>query len=94
MARAERTDVVIAGAGPAGLIAACLLQREGVPFVLLERQAQAEFGARPQAGLIEYRTVQALERAGIAGRSSSSVPRITGASSGLRQAPPCSTTRH
>jgi len=67
MARAERTDVVIAGAGPAGLIAACLLQREGVPFVLLERQAQAEFGARPQAGLIEYRTVQALERAGIAG---------------------------
>lgn len=42
MGRPDRTDVVIAGAGPAGLIAACLLQREGIPFVLLERQAQAD----------------------------------------------------
>lgn len=35
--------------------------------MLLERQAQAELGARPKAGLIEYRTVLQLTAAGIAG---------------------------
>jgi p-hydroxybenzoate 3-monooxygenase len=63
----ERTDIVIVGAGPAGLIAAHLLQREGIPFLLVERRAQAHLGARPKAGLIEYRTVQQLRREGIAG---------------------------
>ena len=63
----QRTDVVIVGAGPAGLVIAHLLQREGIPFMLLERQSQADLGRSPKAGLIEYRTVQQLRREGIAG---------------------------
>ena len=59
--------VVIVGAGPAGLVIAHLLQREAVPFVVLERQELAELHRVPKAGLIEYRTVQLLAGEGIAG---------------------------
>ena len=58
--------VAIVGAGPAGLVVAHLLQREGIPFVVFERQTLAELG-RPKAGLVEYRTVQLLAADGIAG---------------------------
>ncbi len=61
-----RPGVAIVGAGPAGLVIAHLLQREGIPFVVFERQAPADLG-RPKAGLVEYRTVQQLAREGIAG---------------------------
>jgi p-hydroxybenzoate 3-monooxygenase len=57
----------IVGAGPAGLVIAHLLQRAGIPFVLLERHRQADVAGRPKAGLIEYRTVQLLREAGLAG---------------------------
>ena len=59
--------VAIVGAGPAGLVVAYLLQREGIPFVLFERQSLAELAGRPKAGLVEYRTVQQLAAEGIAG---------------------------
>ena len=59
--------VAIVGAGPAGLVVAYLLQREGIPFVLFERQSLAELAGRPKAGLVEYRTVQQLAADGIAG---------------------------
>ena len=59
--------VGIVGAGPAGLVIAHLLQRAGISFVLLERHTQAEVSSRPKAGLIEYRTVQQLAKAGLAG---------------------------
>ena len=62
-----RPGVAIVGAGPAGLVIAHLLQREGIPFVVFERQALAELVGRPKAGLVEYRTVQLLAREGIAG---------------------------
>jgi p-hydroxybenzoate 3-monooxygenase len=62
-----RLGVAIVGAGPAGLVIAHLLQREGIPFVVFERQALAELAGRPKAGLVEYRTVQLLAREGIAG---------------------------
>ena len=64
----KRTAIVIVGASPAGPVIAHLLQREGTPFVLLERQAPADLGCLPKAGLIEYRTVQQLRREGIAER--------------------------
>jgi p-hydroxybenzoate 3-monooxygenase len=60
-------EVAIAGAGPAGLVLAHLLQRAGVTFVVLERQQRPDLARHPKAGLIEYRTVQLLRDAGIAG---------------------------
>ena len=59
-------DVAIVGAGPAGLVLAHLLHREGIRFVVFERQTRAELCRLPKAGLIEYRTVRLLEREGIA----------------------------
>jgi len=63
----DESCVAIVGAGPAGLVMAHLLQREAIPFVMFERQTLADLARRPKAGLIEYRTVQLLQREGIAG---------------------------
>ena len=63
----ERTGVAIVGAGPAGLVLAHLLGQASIPFVVVERQDDASLGRHPKAGLIEYRTVQQLRQAGIAG---------------------------
>ena len=61
-----RPGIAIVGAGPAGLVLAHLLRREGIPFVVFERQTRADLCRLPKAGLIEYRTVRLLEREGIA----------------------------
>jgi p-hydroxybenzoate 3-monooxygenase len=63
----DTTVVAIAGAGPAGLILAHLLRREGIPFVVLEKRGRPDLASRPKAGIVEYRTVQLLKREGIAG---------------------------
>jgi p-hydroxybenzoate 3-monooxygenase len=65
--RPETTTVAIAGAGPAGLVLAHLLKRDGIPFIVIEKRARPELCRRPKAGLVEYRTVQLLRRVGIAG---------------------------
>jgi p-hydroxybenzoate 3-monooxygenase len=62
----DEPEVVIVGAGPAGLVLAWLLDRAHVPFVLVERLTQAEVGTQPKAGIVEYRTVELLRREGIA----------------------------
>jgi p-hydroxybenzoate 3-monooxygenase len=63
----DKPGIAIVGAGPAGLVIAHLLQREAIPFVVFERQELADLCRRPKAGLIEYRTVQLLQREAIAG---------------------------
>lgn len=60
------TTVVIVGAGPAGLVLGLMLQRAGIPFVVIERRSRADVGGPPKAGSIDYRTVQMLKRVGIA----------------------------
>lgn len=59
--------VVILGAGPAGLVLGLILQREGIPFVLLERRSRETLAGPPKAGSIDYRTVELLTAEGIAG---------------------------
>lgn len=57
--------VVIVGAGPAGLVLGHLLQRAGVPFVIVERRRRADVGGPPKAGMVEHRTVELLRAEGI-----------------------------
>ncbi|MEY2522619.1 MAG: p-hydroxybenzoate 3-monooxygenase, partial [Ilumatobacteraceae bacterium] len=59
------TTVAIVGAGPAGLVAAHLLQRAGIDFVLLERLARSQMEMLAKAGAMEYRTVELLKRVGL-----------------------------
>jgi p-hydroxybenzoate 3-monooxygenase len=66
-AEGPSTTVAIVGAGPAGLVAAHVLQRAGVPFVVFERLTRAELESRAaKAGAIEYRTVELLRSVDIA----------------------------
>ncbi len=60
--QAERTGVVVVGAGPAGLTVANLLRAAGVDCVLLEAESREFIERRPRAGFIEEWAVRALER--------------------------------
>ncbi len=64
-ARDDVTTVAIVGAGPAGLVAAHLLQRAGIDFVLLERLARTQMEMLAKAGAMEYRTVELLKKVGL-----------------------------
>ena len=66
--RATRTQVVIVGAGPAGLLLGQLLHREGIDNVILERRSGEYVLGRIRAGVLEQGTVEILERAGVAAR--------------------------
>jgi p-hydroxybenzoate 3-monooxygenase len=63
-----RTQVAILGAGPAGLVLAALLHREGVDCVVLEAQSRSYVEARVRAGALEPGTVDVLRQLGAAGR--------------------------
>jgi p-hydroxybenzoate 3-monooxygenase len=63
-----RTKIAIIGAGPAGLMLAHLLQRDGIDAVILETRDRAYIEGRVRAGVLEQTTVQLLERLGISGR--------------------------
>ncbi len=64
----KRTQVVIVGAGPAGLLLGQLLHREGIEAVILERRNAGYVLARIRAGVLEQGTVEVLERAGVTTR--------------------------
>ena len=63
-----RTQVGIIGAGPAGLLLARLLSRQGIESVVLERRSASYVLGRVRAGVLERGTVALLEEADCATR--------------------------
>ena len=63
-----RTQVGIVGAGPAGLVLAHLLHRQGIDSVVLERQSREHVERRVRAGVLEHGTVDLLTEVGLADR--------------------------
>ncbi len=64
----RRTQVVIVGAGPAGLLLGQLLHVAGVDNVILERQSGDYVLGRIRAGVLEQITCDLLEEAGVGAR--------------------------
>jgi p-hydroxybenzoate 3-monooxygenase len=63
-----RTQVVIIGAGPSGLLLGQLLTRSGIDNVIVERQSADHVLSRIRAGVLEQGTVDLLRQAGVAER--------------------------
>ena len=63
-----RTQVVIVGAGPSGLLLGQLLHKAGVDAIILERQSPEYVLGRIRAGVLEQVTVDVLTQAGVAQR--------------------------
>jgi len=63
-----KTQVVIVGAGPAGLLLGQLLHREGIDNVVLERRSAEYVLSRIRAGVLESITVELLDAAGCGAR--------------------------
>jgi p-hydroxybenzoate 3-monooxygenase len=63
-----RTQIVIVGAGPAGLLLGQLLHRAGVDALILERQSAEYVLGRIRAGVLEQVTVDLLDAAGVGTR--------------------------
>jgi 2-polyprenyl-6-methoxyphenol hydroxylase-like FAD-dependent oxidoreductase len=71
-----RTQVVIIGAGPAGLLLSHLLHLEGIESVVLDSRTRAEIEATIRAGVLEHGTVGGREglRPGIWRASPQAIP--------------------
>src|SRR5437764_560218 len=63
-----RTQVAIIGAGPAGLMLAHLLRREGIDSLVLERRSREYIEGRVRAGVIEQWVADLLVETGVGGR--------------------------
>lgn len=64
--RDDRKPVVIAGAGPAGMVTALELARHGVPSVVCQADVQLSQGSR--AIVFTRRSLEILQQVGVAGR--------------------------
>ncbi|MBQ1125294.1 FAD-dependent monooxygenase, partial [Streptomyces sp. B15] len=64
----RHSQVAVVGAGPAGLLLALLLRRNGVDCVVLESRDRSYVEQRQRAGILEQSTVDTLRRAGAAAR--------------------------
>ena len=65
MTTSVRTQVVIVGAGPAGLLLGHLLRAAGIDCIIVERQDRAYVESRIRAGVLETVTTDLLHRLGI-----------------------------
>jgi p-hydroxybenzoate 3-monooxygenase len=63
-----RTQVGIVGAGPAGLLLAHMLHRQGIESVVLEHRSRAYVERRIRAGVLESASVDLLTEVGAADR--------------------------
>ena len=63
-----RTQVGIVGAGPAGLLLAHLLGRDGIESVVVERRSREHLERRVRAGVLEQGTTDLLDAAGVGER--------------------------
>ena len=63
-----RTQVVIVGAGPSGLLLGQLLHKAGVDAVIVERQSPEYVLGRIRAGVLEQVTTDLLDEAGVGAR--------------------------
>ncbi|HTP38097.1 MAG TPA: 4-hydroxybenzoate 3-monooxygenase [Steroidobacteraceae bacterium] len=67
-APAQRTQVAIVGAGPAGLLLGQLLHKAGIDALLVERQSAEHVRGRIRAGVLEQVTADLLDEAGVGAR--------------------------
>jgi len=63
-----RTQVVIIGAGPAGMFLAYLLAAEGIGCIIIERHNRAYVEGRVRAGVLEQITTDLIRRLGLGRR--------------------------
>lgn len=66
--KCKKTQVIIVGSGPAGLLLSQLLYNEGISSIIVDRQSRERIEARVRAGVLEWGSVQALEEATIGDR--------------------------
>ncbi|GAA2136567.1 4-hydroxybenzoate 3-monooxygenase [Kitasatospora kazusensis] len=62
----DSADVVVLGAGPAGLVLGNLLLSSGIDCVIVERAGREHLRARARAGFLTAHTVRILDRHGLA----------------------------
>ncbi|WP_111642472.1 4-hydroxybenzoate 3-monooxygenase [Marinimicrobium alkaliphilum] len=63
-----KTQVVIIGAGPSGLLLGQLLEQQGINTIVLERQTREHVQSRIRAGILEQGTVDLLRQANVGQR--------------------------